>query len=40
MGLGGKRAFLPSWIERQGDWLRVQLIYFGKPWRVNALRSK
>jgi hypothetical protein len=40
MGLGGKRAFLPSWIERHGDWLRVQLIYFGKPWRVNALRSK
>jgi hypothetical protein len=38
MGLGGKRAFLPSWIERQGDWLRVQLIYFGKPWRVNARR--
>lgn len=38
MGLGGKRAFLPAWIEREGDWLRVQLIYFGKPWRVAARR--
>jgi hypothetical protein len=38
MGLGGKRAFLPSWIEREGDGLRVQLIYFGKPWRVEARR--
>lgn len=38
MGLGGKRAFLPSWMERQGDWLRVQLVYFGKPWRVDAHR--
>lgn len=38
MGLGGKRAFLPPWIERDGDWLRVQLIYFGKPWRVFARR--
>ncbi len=40
MGLGGKRAFLPSWIERQGDSLRVQLMYFGKPWRVDARRTK
>ncbi|MGC1521023.1 MAG: hypothetical protein WA803_05740 [Steroidobacteraceae bacterium] len=38
MGLGGKRAFLPSWISREGDRLRVQLIYFGKPWRVDARR--
>jgi hypothetical protein len=38
MGLGGKRAFLPSWIEHNGDWLRVQLVYFGKPWRVDAHR--
>jgi|SRR5579863_6621225 len=39
MGLGGKRAFLPSWIKRDGDWLDVQLIYFGKPWRVHARRE-
>ncbi|MGD0494090.1 MAG: hypothetical protein ABSC32_21400 [Steroidobacteraceae bacterium] len=38
MGLGGKRAFLPTAVEREGDWLHVQLIYFGKPWRVNARR--
>jgi hypothetical protein len=38
MGLGGKRAFLPSWIEREADSLHVQLIYFGKPWRVDARR--
>jgi hypothetical protein len=38
MGLGGKRAFLPTWIERTGDWLHVQLIYFGRPWRVDAHR--
>jgi hypothetical protein len=38
MGLGGKRAFLPSRIEREGDWLHVQLIYFGQPWRVDARR--
>jgi hypothetical protein len=38
MGLGGKRAFLPSRIERQGDSLRIQLIYFGKPWLVDARR--
>lgn len=38
MGLGGKRAFLPSWIEREGDSLHIQLIYFGKPWRVDARR--
>ncbi len=36
MGLGGKRAFLPSWIERDGDRLQVTLIYFGEPWRVDA----
>jgi len=38
MGLGGKRAFLPSWVERDGDRLGVELIYFGKPWRVDARR--
>ena len=38
MGLGGKRAFLPSWIERSGEWLHVQLMYFGKPWQVDARR--
>ncbi len=38
MGLGGKRAFLPSRVEREGDWLHVQLVYFGKPWRVDAHR--
>jgi hypothetical protein len=38
MGLGGKRAFLPNSIEREGEWLHVQLIYFGKPWRVDARR--
>jgi hypothetical protein len=38
MGLGGKRAFLPNSIEREGDWLHVQLMYFGKPLRVNAQR--
>jgi hypothetical protein len=40
MGLGGKRAFLPTWIERDGDRLGVELIYFGKPWRVDARRVK
>ena len=40
MGLGGKRAFLPSRIERQGDSLSIQLIYFGKPWLVDARRIK
>jgi hypothetical protein len=39
MGLGGKRAFLPSWVEREGDSLRIQLIYFGKEWRVDARRE-
>jgi hypothetical protein len=39
MGLGGKRAFLPSWIEREGDRLQVQLIFFGQPWRVDAHRA-
>jgi hypothetical protein len=36
MGIGGKRAFLPSWIDRDGDWLHVQLTYFGKPLHVDA----
>jgi hypothetical protein len=40
MGLGGKRAFLPGSVERDGEWLRVQLIYFGKPWRVDARRTQ
>jgi hypothetical protein len=39
MGLGGKRAFLPTLVERKGNWLHVQLIYFGKPWRVDAQRA-
>lgn len=39
MGLGGKRAFLPSAVEREGDWLHVQLMYFGRPWRVDAHRE-
>jgi hypothetical protein len=39
MGLGGKRAFLPTSVEREGNWLHVQLIYFGKPWRVDAQRA-
>jgi hypothetical protein len=39
MGLGGKRAFLPSRIEREGEWLHVDLVYFGKPWRVDARRD-
>jgi len=38
MALGGKRAFLPSWIERRGDTLEIQLTYFGAPWRVEAKR--
>lgn len=38
MGIGGKRAFLPSWIEREGDWLHVQLTYLGNPLRVDARR--
>ena len=39
MGLGGKRAFLPTAVEREGNRLHVQLIYFGKPWRVDAQRA-
>ena len=39
MGLGGKRAFLPSWIECDGDWLHAQIMYFGEPWRVAAHRT-
>jgi hypothetical protein len=38
MGLGGKRAFLPNSVEREGVWLHVQLMYFGRPWRVDARR--
>jgi hypothetical protein len=38
MGLGGQRAFLPTWIQREGDELQVHLIYFGKQWRVEARR--
>jgi hypothetical protein len=38
IGLGGKRAFLPSWIEREGDWFHVQLMYLGNPLRVDARR--
>ncbi len=39
MGLGGKRAFLPSAVEREGDWLHAQLMYFGRPWQVDAHRD-
>jgi hypothetical protein len=39
MGLGGKRAFLPTTVEREANWLHAQLIYFGKPWRVDAQRA-
>ncbi|HEY8011523.1 MAG TPA: hypothetical protein VIE67_11065 [Rudaea sp.] len=38
MGIGGKRAFLPASIEREGDRLRVQLILRGTPLRVDARR--
>jgi len=38
MGLGGKRAFLPSSIDRERDWLHVQLTYLGNPLRVDARR--
>ena len=38
MGLGGKRAFLPTAVDGKGNWLHVQLIYFGRPWRVGAAR--
>jgi hypothetical protein len=40
MGMGGKRAFLPTWVSREGDVLQVQLIYFGKPWKVDAHRLR
>lgn len=40
MGLGGKRAFLPTWIRRAGDSLQAQIMYFGKPWRVDAQRVR
>lgn len=36
MGLGGKRAFLPSLIEREGDSLHYQLMYLGNPLRIDA----
>jgi|GEM_PF-1843714 hypothetical protein len=36
MGLGGKRAFFPSSIERKGDWLHYQLMYLGNPLRIDA----
>jgi hypothetical protein len=39
MGLGGKRAFLPAAVEHEGHWLHLQLMYFGKPWRVDARRD-
>jgi hypothetical protein len=38
MGLGGKRAFLPASVERDGDSLRVYLIYRGAPLAVDARR--
>ncbi len=39
MGLGGKRAFLPTLVKREGDRMYAQLIYFGKPWLVAARRQ-
>lgn len=38
MGLGGKRAFLPASVERDGESLRVYLIYRGAPLAVDARR--
>jgi len=39
MGIGGKRAFLPSLVERQADWLHVQITYLGSPLLVEARRT-
>ena len=39
MGLGGKRAFLPTAVSRTGDFAYAQLTYFGKPWKVAARRQ-
>lgn len=36
MGLGGKRAFFPSSIKREGNWLQYQLMYLGNPLRIDA----
>jgi hypothetical protein len=38
IGLGGKRAFLPASVDREGDSLRVYLIYRGTPLAVDARR--
>jgi hypothetical protein len=38
IGLGGKRAFLPASVDREGDSLRVYLIYRGTPLAVDAHR--
>jgi hypothetical protein len=38
MGIGGKRAFLPSLVERQADWLHVQITYLGSPLLIEARR--
>jgi hypothetical protein len=40
MGIGGKRAFLPMWVSRESDALRLQITYFGRPWDVDARLSK
>ena len=40
MGIGGKRAFLPSLIEREADWLHVQITYLGSPLLVEARRAR
>lgn len=39
IGLGGKRAFLPASIEREGNSLRVYLTYRGTPLLVDARRT-
>jgi len=39
MGIGGKRAFLPSFVERQADWLHVQITYLGSPLLVETRRA-
>jgi hypothetical protein len=37
MGLGGKRAFLPMSVRREGHALKAQLTYFGRPWQFEGL---
>jgi hypothetical protein len=40
MGLGGKRAFLPTWVSREGDRFQAELMYFGRPWELDARRTQ